>query len=48
MNLYILYKLIQQMRRLVAMAPGEEEGHKLEGGGILFRILKKMFKIVDR
>lgn len=48
MNLYILYKLIQQLKRTMARAPGEEEQHKIQGGGVLFQLLKKVFKIVDK
>src|SRR6266576_3347631 len=43
MNLYILYKLVQQMRMLIATRPGEEEGFKIQGAGCLFHLFKKMF-----
>ncbi|KAI9785094.1 MAG: hypothetical protein M1816_000505 [Peltula sp. TS41687] len=48
MNLYILHKLIQQLRRTISKAPGEEEPHKIQGGGVLFQLLKKVFRIVDK
>jgi high-affinity nickel-transport protein len=49
MNAYILYKLILQMRKVVSLSEGEEaEAWKIEGGGILFSVLKKMFKLIDR
>ena len=49
MNVYILYKLIVQMRKLIAAEPGQEgERFKIQGGGCLFTILQKAFKIVDR
>jgi len=48
MNLYILYKLVQQMRMLIATRPGEEEGFKIQGAGCLFHLFKKMFKLIDR
>ncbi|KAK2820078.1 hypothetical protein FQN49_007742 [Arthroderma sp. PD_2] len=48
MNGYILYKLIQQMRKVLNDRDGGEEIWKIEGGGILFSILKGMFKIIDR
>lgn len=49
MNGYILYKLIKQMQKVLALREGEEdEAWKIEGGGPLFSILKKMFKIIDR
>lgn len=49
MNMYILYKLVLQMKKVLALREGEaEEGWKVEGGGCLFRVLKKMFKLIDR
>ncbi|CAO2651609.1 Nn.00g041790.m01.CDS01 [Neocucurbitaria sp. VM-36] len=49
MNLYILYKLIVQMRRMIASEPGTELGEfKIQGGGCLFPILQKLFKLIDR
>lgn len=49
MNAYILYKLIQQMRKVLGLKEGEEsEAWKIEGGGILFSILKRMFRLIDR
>lgn len=49
MNAYILYKLVQQMRKVLNLRDGEEaEAWKVEGRGILFAALKKMFKLIDR
>ena len=49
MNAYILYRLVVQMRKVLNLRPGEEEeAWRVEGGGILFRVLKKMFKLIDR
>ncbi|RYO24155.1 hypothetical protein AA0111_g8690 [Alternaria arborescens] len=49
MNIYILYKLIVQMRKMIASDPGSEhEEFKIQGGGCLFPILQKLFKLVDR
>lgn len=50
MNAYILYKLVVQMQKVIHMQPEQEaqEAWKVEGGGVLFRILKKMFKLIDR
>lgn len=50
MNAYILYKLIVQLKKVIRMKPEEEEANawNVEGGGILFRVLKKMFKLIDR
>ena len=50
MNGYILYKLIQHMRKVLCLPRGgyEEEAWKIEGGGLLFSIFKKMFKLINR
>ncbi|KAF1967735.1 high affinity nickel transport protein nic1 [Bimuria novae-zelandiae CBS 107.79] len=49
MNLYILYKLIVQMRKLIASEPGNEhQKFKIQGGGCLFPILQRLFKLIDR
>lgn len=49
MNMYILYKLVLQMQKLLASGPGEEEeGLQMQGAGCLFRLFKKMFKLIDR
>ncbi|KAJ6098930.1 hypothetical protein N7467_000465 [Penicillium canescens] len=49
MNAYILFKLIKQMQKVFRLPEGQEdEAWKIEGGGILFSILKKMFKLIDR
>lgn len=49
MNIYILYKLIVQMHRILKSEPGQEnEQFKIQGGGCLFPVLQKLFKLVDR
>ncbi|KAF1834923.1 NicO-domain-containing protein [Decorospora gaudefroyi] len=49
MNVYILYKLIVQMKKMIASEPGREnEQFKIQGGGCLFPIMQKLFKLVDR
>jgi len=50
MNFYILYRLYLQLRKILRMHPSQSqtEAWKIESGGVLFRILKKLFKIVDR
>lgn len=49
MNIYILYKLIVQMKKLIASEPGtEHQEFKIQGGGCLFPILQKLFKLIDR
>jgi nickel/cobalt transporter (NiCoT) family protein len=49
MNAYILYKLLKQMQKVYNLPEGQEdEAWKIEGGGILFSVLKKLFKLIDR
>lgn len=49
MNIWILYKLVKQLQKAInTPADAEEPEFKIEGGGCLFSLLKKMFKIVDR
>lgn len=49
MNAYILYKLVQQLRRAIAAPVGQESlEFDFGGGGCMMYILKKMFKLVDR
>jgi nickel/cobalt transporter (NiCoT) family protein len=49
MNAYILFRLIKQMKKVLNLREGEEEqAWRIEGGGCLFRVLKKMFKIIDK
>lgn len=64
MNAYILYKLVQQMRKVLRfyrrrqyenehpedVHVNEEEIDiwKIEGGGFLFAVLKRMFVLIDR
>lgn len=48
-NGYILYKLLQELRKAIAAPVGQEALEiKFEGGGCMMRILKKMFKLVDK
>lgn len=49
MNAYILFKLIKQMQKVFDLAEGQQdEAWKIESGGLLFSILKKMFRLIDR
>jgi len=48
MNIYILYKLIQQLRKVIGTAPGEEQNFEIKGAGCLFYLFQKMFKLIDR
>ncbi|KAL4958564.1 hypothetical protein BDW69DRAFT_190850 [Aspergillus filifer] len=49
MNAYILYKLYKQLQKVLDLPEGrEDEAWKIEGGGVLFGVLKRMFKLIDR
>lgn len=48
MNLYILFRLIQQMKKLLAQAPGQSPGFEIKGAGCLYHLLRRMFKLIDR
>ena len=45
MNIYILYRLVEEMRRII---DGGEEGLRIGGGGCLGRALGRLFWIIDR
>ncbi|KAF6224896.1 hypothetical protein HO133_010090 [Letharia lupina] len=47
-NIYILHKLVQLMRKLIASAPGDEQSFEIKGAGCLFYLFKRMFKLIDR
>ena len=48
MNLYVLYKLIDQLNRLVAMGATEEQRIEIKGAGCLFYLFSALFKTIDR
>ncbi|KAK6341301.1 hypothetical protein TWF696_008380 [Orbilia brochopaga] len=51
MNIYILVTLILQLRRIQRAGPGsggEDEVFRIQGGGVLFPLFKKMFRLIDR
>jgi high-affinity nickel-transport protein len=50
LNAYILFRLVLQMKKIINLQPDEaaEEAWKIQGGGVLFRVLKRMFKLIDR
>lgn len=48
LNMYILFKLVQQMRRLINTISGEEQQFNIHGAGCLFHLFKKMFRLIDR
>jgi high-affinity nickel-transport protein len=54
-NAWILLKLVQKLRELLnkdvdedALTFRADGGFNLEGGGLLVRLLKKVFKVIDR
>ena len=47
MNIYVLCKLVQQIRKIIALAPGEEQTFEIKGAGCLFFVLKKLFRLID-
>jgi high-affinity nickel-transport protein len=49
MNAYILYRLVKQMKKALRLRDGEQDqAWNIEGGGFLFSILKRMFKLINR
>ena len=48
MNIYILYKLVHQMKRLIATPPAEEPEFEIKGAGCLFFLFQKIFRLIDR
>jgi nickel/cobalt transporter (NiCoT) family protein len=54
MNVYILYRLVLQLRIVIAISPDQSEQQQqqqaweVRGGGCLFLALKKLFKLIDR
>jgi nickel/cobalt transporter (NiCoT) family protein len=53
-NVWILWKLVQKLRKVLNEDNGDavafmgDGGFDLEGGGFLVRLLKKVFKVIDR
>jgi len=54
-NAWILVKLVQSLRKILRAGTGEtsagengESSFKLEGGGIMVRVFKKLFNLIDR
>lgn len=49
MNVYIFHKLLQQLRKAIAMPIGQETlDFQFEGAGCMMAVLKGMFRLVDR
>jgi high-affinity nickel-transport protein len=47
-NVYIFYLLWGEMRKVLASNAAEQSEFRIEGGGLLFRLFKKMFRLIDR
>lgn len=48
MNVYILVKLVKQLKKLIRSNDAELEDFQIQGAGCLFNLFKKMFKLIDR
>ena len=48
MNIYILYKLVQQIRKLIATPSNGRDVFEIKGGGCLFWLFRKAFTLIDR
>lgn len=48
MNMFILYRLVKQLNKLLATHPSHHQGFKLEGAGCLVGLFKSMFRLIDR
>lgn len=48
MNIYILCKLIEKLKKLINTSPREEPGLEIIGAGCLFYLFKKIFKLIDK
>lgn len=48
LNIYICYKLVEQLRKLIRSSPDGEQTLNIQGAGCLFYLFKKMFKLIDK
>jgi len=48
LNIYICYKLVEQLRKLIKSSPNEEQTLNIQGAGCPFYLFKKMFKLIDK
>jgi len=48
LNIYICYKLVEQLRTLIRSSPDEEQTLNIQGAGCLFYLFKKMFELIDK
>jgi len=46
-NAYILCLLVREMRRLLSSSAATRREFRIEGGGLLFRLFKRMFRLID-
>ena len=48
MNIYIFYKIIQELRKMISAPRGEQLELRFDGVGCVFSLLRKLFRLVDR
>lgn len=50
MNLWILYKLVKEMQRLIAAGGREDASNEwgIQGAGCLMQVFKGAFRMIDR
>jgi high-affinity nickel-transport protein len=48
MNGYIMWKLMRQLQKLIEQGSEAEDAFDIQGGGLLFRCFRRMFKFIDR
>jgi high-affinity nickel-transport protein len=48
MNIYILYKLVQELRKHLRKSESDAFQLNFEGAGCMFGLLRRLFRIVDR
>lgn len=48
MNVFILYKLIKDLKKAINSHPSRHRDFKVTGAGCLVNIFRKMFKLIDR
>ena len=48
LNIYIVYKLIQQLHILIATPVDKEHQFEIKGAGCLFYLFTRMFKLINR
>jgi len=50
MNMYILYKLLSELRRLISTHPSDDQRQhfQIQGTGCLYHLTKRLFRFIDR